>query len=514
MKKIVFAFCGFAGSISAWAQEPADALRYSWVVPGATARVMAIGGANGSLGGDISSTFINPAGLAFYRTGDFVFTPGYNLNKTKGTFYNHTEDDKKSQLSIGTTGFVIGSGTNGRGVRNMAFSLGINRMADFNSNILYRGQNSQSSISQKYVEELNNSGVKNSSDAEYNYPFGASLFYNTHWIDSVSNGAGQIDRFVSNAPVGSGLNQQNIVNNRGGITEFAFGLAANLNNKFMLGGTFGVPVLNYKRDGEFVEADATDDPNNAFNYGIFSEKLHTQGVGINLKAGVIYKPAEFWRLGLAFHTPTVFSLTDNYETHVTLNDDVPDNLSWNDDSKNYTGNAPSEFKYYLITPYKVMGSISYVLREVEDVTKQRGFLTADVEYVNYASAAFQPDSENGNDLSTKDYLKSLNTAIDKAYKSAINVRAGGELKFTTIMVRAGVAYYGSPYQNIAGENGSKLNLSGGLGYRNKGFFIDLTYVHSMQKDVHFPYRLQYGPYAGANLKTTAGNALLTVGFKI
>ena len=161
-----------------------------------------------------------------------------------------------------------------------------------------------------------------------------------------------------------------------------------------------------------------------------------------------------------------------------------------------------------------MGSISYVLREVEDVTKQRGFLTADVEYVNYASAAFQPDSENGNDLSTKEYLKSLNTAIDKAYKSAINVRAGGELKFTTIMVRAGVAYYGSPYQNIAGENGSKLNLSGGLGYRNKGFFIDLTYVHSMQKDVHFPYRLQYGPYAGANLKTTAGSALLTVGFKI
>ena len=72
----------------------------------------------------------------------------------------------------------------------------------------------------------------------------------------------------------------------------------------------------------------------------------------------------------------------------------------------------------------------------------------------------------------------------------------------------------NPYQNIQGEKGHKLNLSGGLGYRNKGFFVDLTYVHSMNKDVHFAYRLSNSPYSGASIKETRGNVLLTVGFKI
>lgn len=82
------------------------------------------------------------------------------------------------------------------------------------------------------------------------------------------------------------------------------------------------------------------------------------------------------------------------------------------------------------------------------------------------------------------------------------------------MVRAGAAYLGNPYQNIDGEKGNKLNLSGGLGYRDRGFFIDVTYVHSIQKDIHFPYRLENPSlYSGANLKSNVGNALVTVGFK-
>ncbi|MBL0131893.1 MAG: hypothetical protein IPP43_12920 [Chitinophagaceae bacterium] len=53
-----------------------------------------------------------------------------------------------------------------------------------------------------------------------------------------------------------------------------------------------------------------------------------------------------------------------------------------------------------------------------------------------------------------------------------------------------------------------------MGYRNKGIFVDLTYVHTMGKDVHFAYRLQNTAYAGAAIKSTNGNAVLTVGFKI
>jgi hypothetical protein len=139
-----------------------------------------------------------------------------------------------------------------------------------------------------------------------------------------------------------------------------------------------------------------------------------------------------------------------------------------------------------------------------------------VEYVNYKASSFHPheDEETTVDEGTKTYLKQLNKAVDKAYKGAFNFRVGGELKFTTVMIRLGAAYYGSPYKNINGEKGSKLNLSGGLGYRNKGFFIDATYVHALEKDMHYAYRLQNGPYYGAQIKNTAGNIYLTVGVKI
>lgn len=497
----------------AYSQEPADALRFSWINPGATARVKAIGGANASLGGDISSTFINPAGLAFYRTGDFVITPGYKFENIKSNYRGTDNRSTGSNGQLGTTGVVIG-GNGSRTVRNFAVSFAFNRTADFNQNITYIGQNNQSSFSQQYVEELNNNRVTNPAQAEYGYPLGASLLYNTHWIDSISDGAGRITRFRTNAPVSTGLAQQNTVKTSGGVTEFALGFAGNFKNKLMLGGSLGVPILNYKKNREFVEADITSNSANAFDYGIFKDYLHTSGIGINLKAGLIYKAAEYWRLGFAFHTPTFYSLTDNYEASVLLNDDVPDDQAWQDNSKSYMSGNPSEFRYYLVTPLRLMGSVSYVLREIEDVTKQKGFLTADVEYVNYGSSSYQPNEENNNDQGTKNYLNSLSGAISNAYKSAFNVRVGGELKFTTVMVRAGVAYLGNPYVNLAGEKGSKLNLSGGLGYRNRGFFVDLTYVHNIQKDVHFPYRLQYSPYSGAALRNTGGNALLTLGFKI
>ncbi len=236
-------------------------------------------------------------------------------------------------------------------------------------------------------------------------------------------------------------------------------------------------------------------------------------MGINGKLGLIYKPQEFWRLGLSFHTPTIYSLTDMYQYEAIANTENGQGTLVQS-SKDYNSGNASEFKYYLVTPYKVSGSVSFVLREIQDVRKQRGFITADVEYVNHKASSYQAnDEEDQSNTSSRSYLKSLNSAIDKAYKGAFNFRAGAELKFTTIMIRAGAAYFGNPYKDIKGEKGEKLNLSGGLGYRNKGKFIDLTYIHAINRDVHVPYRLQYSAYDIAKVRSTGGNVVLTAGFK-
>lgn len=508
MKKLIVLAGGMIAVIGAGAQEPADALKFSWNVPTGTARVQAIGGAMGSLGGDVTSLFVNPAGLAFYKTGDFIFSPAYQFGKTNAEYLGRNEKDDHSRFTWGATGFVAGG--NNRSANNSAFSIAITRTADFNGSHLSRGQNFQSSYSQKYLEELGNTGDGNV--AASGFPFGASLGFNTYWIDTIGGGTQGNFQFQSRALplLASGLLQENSVTTRGGITELAIGGATELGQKLMLGGSLGIPFVFYEKDVVFTEADPTQDVNN-FDFARVEDNLTTRGVGINLKAGLIYKPQEYWRLGLAFHSPTLFSLTDRNEVTVTTN------------TENYGGEQyistsdvlgmEHEFKYYFHNPYRVIGSISYVLREIEDVTKQRGFITADVEYVNHKASSYFPSEESIATEETKSYLKSLNQAINNTYRGAFNFRVGGELKFTTIMVRAGAAYYSNPYKDIEGENGHKLNLSGGLGYRNKGFFIDLTYVHAMTKDVNFAYRLAQQPNNISRLENTTGNVYATVGFK-
>jgi hypothetical protein len=512
MKKIFFLLGPIFFTTILFAQEPTDALRFSWTIPGGTARQQAIGGAMGSLGGDITAAFSNPAGLAFYKTGDLVFSPIYQIGKSKATYLNRTETNENNKMLWGTTGFIVGSGgQQDKKVKNSSFGIAFNRSADFNNHILYRGANNQSSYSQKFLDEIGSSTDAN--NVAGNYPFGTSLALNTYWIDTIRGTSGQVAGFKTIAPITTGLLQQQDIKSRGGINEFAIAGAVNVNNKVMIGGSLGVPILNYERDATYLEADATSDKTNNFDFASFSENLTTKGVGFNLRAGVIFKLQDYWRLGLAFHTPSVYNLTDNYETSITTNTENYQGVQ-TQSSTLFNNGATSSFKYMFFTPYRLIGSASYVLREVEDVTRQKGFITADVEFINYKAASFKEDNENGSDASTVDYLKSLNKAIDNAYKGTLNFRLGGEVKFTTLMVRAGVAYYGNPYQNIHGEKGSKLNVSGGLGYRNKGFFMDLTYVHSIQKDVHFPYRLENAPYFGANIKSNVGNVLATVGFKL
>jgi hypothetical protein len=513
MKKIFFILISIASMQYLRAQEPADALRFSWYAPNGTARQQAIGGAGGSLGGDISATFINPAGLGFYKTGDFVLTPAYRFSTNKASYFGRTEKEERDVFSFGTSGVVFGNAD--RKNKSSAIALAINQTANFNSDILYRGLNTESSYSQKFLEEIANNKDNDPSSVAQNYPFGTSLAFNTFWIDTANGWTSGNKQFVSLATpllAHGGLLQQQTVKNRGGITEISLAGAFNYNEKFLIGGAIGIPFLHYKKESTFIEADPTTDDNN-FDFGTITENLTTSGAGFNVKLGAIYKPVEYIRLGLAIHTPTFYSLTDEYNSSVTTNTENYQH-EWTQNSADFTGGKDAEFKYNLRTPYRVMISGSYVFREVEDVRKQKGFVTADIEYTNYKASSYSTSNDGDNTQTTKDYLKSLNTAIDNAYKGAFNFRLGGELKFTTFMVRLGGAYYGNPYKDLAGEKGSRFQLSGGLGYRNKGFFIDVAYMHTMGKDVHFPYRLQSSQFTPATLKQTGGNAVLTIGFKI
>lgn len=500
-----------AGS-GAYGQEPADALRYSWLSGSGTARHQAIGGTNVALGGDLSSIFYNPAGLGMYRTGELVLTPAYGIHRNNADYLGSSSIQRSSQLNFGTTGVVLplnGGGGGGR-IKNVSVGFGINRVANFNNSVFYNGRNNQSSYSEKYLEELINNNVTDPNAAAEDFPYGASLAFNTYLIDTVSGPGGALAGYRSLATPATGLNQSQSITTRGGINEFGLGLSANMGDRVFFGGSLNWSVLNYERESQFREEDATNNSGNNFKYFTVDEYLSTTGVGINLKLGVIVKPVDQLRIGLALHTPTLYNVKDMYATTITADlegyaGSGPQTQSSRDFNNGYDG----EFTYNFSNPLRLMGGISYVFREDADVTRQRGFISADIEYLNYQASNFSASDASGN---VGSYFTELNQAVDRVYRSAINARVGGELKFETFMVRGGVAYFGNPYA-AGNESAKRLNISGGLGYRNKGKFVDLTYVHQLVGDNYYPYRLDNGTFSPVNLRSGLGNVLITVGFK-
>jgi hypothetical protein len=393
------------------------------------------------------------------------------------------------------------------------FSLAVSRTANFNNSIYYKGNNDYSSFSEQFSEEFSRENQRSGLDInDYknsNLSLGTKSAIHTYLIDTATiNGQLQV---VGRPEYLNEVIQENRITTRGGITEIAIGYAGNLQDKFYLGGGIGVPIVNYERKSVFTESDATNDKTNKFGFSRYEETLKTTGAGLNLKLGAIYKPTDQLRLGLAIHTPTIYGLKDVVSTKMVT--DV-ENLFNNDPidsvSSDYFGQNPI-YRYDFSTPWKFILSGSYVLigEDAEDVTQQRGFITADAEYVTYGSSHFSPADENDD----QSYYDDVNKVVKSTYKGALNLRVGLELKFNTFMVRGGFAHYGNPYENNP-LKASITNLSTGVGYRDKGIFIDLSYVYSVKQDSNFPYRLADKANTYADVKSKIGQILLTFGFKI
>ena len=517
MKKIYFLLTVFI-SYQAMAQVPEDALRYSWYPQNGSARMLAIGGAMGSLGGDISATFVNPAGLGFFKTSEFAFSPIINLNRNKSLYRGTETKSDKNNFMLSPTGFIFGTGK-GRGSKySSAFSLAVTQKASFNNDVQFGALNNFSSFSEQFAEEFAKSGLSINQVLNTNsqLPYTAAPALNTFLIDTATiNGGIQVRGASENIlDAGQALRQDYNKSSSGGIYELALGAAINDDEHWLFGASLGVPIVSYKSSTTLTEKDTSSNAMNGFSSATYTDNFKTTGAGINLKVGAIYRPVEYVRLGLSVETPSYMLLSDERTTSISTNLETPTGgtESFTESSRTYTNNQPGQSDYSQTSPWRAIASASYVFREIENVKKQKGFITADVEYVNHKGTKF--GSGNAEDVTPdlQNYYKGLNSVVKDQYKGTFNFRAGGELKFNTIMTRLGVAYYGNPYADDQ-IKANMLLLSGGLGYRNKGFFADLTYVHNMTKDAIFPYRLQDRANTFANVDNTKGTIAATIGLK-
>ena len=97
MQKRFLLYISILLSVSTFAQVPEDVLKYSWQPTNGTARINAVGGAMGSLGGDISALYVNPAGIGFFKTGEIVLSPGFYFLNNKSSYRgtNASDDEIK-----------------------------------------------------------------------------------------------------------------------------------------------------------------------------------------------------------------------------------------------------------------------------------------------------------------------------------------------------------------------------------------------------------------------------------
>ena len=516
MKKLIYIFL-LLPSTQVFAQVPEDALRYSFYPQNGTARNLATGGVMGSLGGDITANFVNPAGLGFYKTREIVITPAFLLNNQRATFRDEKTTEKKNNFGFGPIGVIMGQANRYNPRNSSAFSIAVTQTANFNNRIHYKGLNNYTSFSESFAEEFAKSGysIDEVLTTMSPLPYTSALGLQTYLIDTATIGGQTVVRGASEniLDAGQAVQQEMLRTTSGGIYELALSGAYNTNDKWYFGGSIGIPLVNYKSNSVFTESDTSSNTMNGFKSFTYTDEFRTIGAGINLKVGLIYRPQDYIRFGLALHTPNFMFQKDEHTASLVTNLETPSGQpeEFSANSRVFTNNQDGESKYLQFTAWRAILSGSYVFRETENVKKQKGFISADIEYVNHRASRFDSDNEEVTD-DEKTYYNALNNVVKDMYKGAFNFRVGGELKFNIIMARLGFGYYGNPYKET-GYKASKMVLSGGLGYRHKGMFVDLTYAHQINKDVDFPYRLEDRLGTFASTKQNLGNVVATVGWK-
>ncbi len=507
MKKYLLAL-SILFTVSSFAQVPDDALRTAWFTQNGTARNIATGGVMGSLGGDITAAHINPAGIGLFKTREIVLTPNFLLNNNKFNYRGTDNSGSANALQNGPIGVIIGSPARSVNSKwtSSAFSISVNQLANYNNHIQYSGTNNYSSFTEQYLEEL----VRDKADtnaALSNYIFGSSLAFRAFLIDTTLVG-GQLG-YKSLVPISTGVLQKYDAASTGAYQEVALGLAGNMEDKLYIGGSLTIPIIYYHRDLTYSETDVTGNTNNNFSSFSFHETVNSFGIGVGVKLGMIYKPGESWRLGFAIHSPQFIAFKDDIRASISANtESYAGSRTVTSDQLN-SGNTGSR-EYNILTPWRAIVSASYVFKEVVNTKNQRGFVSLDIEYVNYRGARFS--ATDNSDQAAKDYYDMVNDEIKDYYKGNLNFKLGGEIKFAPWAFRLGGAYYGSPYA----DNNLKANrlvAGGGIGYRNFGIFIDLGYAQTFMKDVNFPYRLNDVANTYAAQSGSRGTLSLTVGFK-
>lgn len=472
MKKYILYIAIFISS-SLYSQTATDALRFSSFDVSGTARTIGVGGGLGALGADFSVMSTNPAGLAMYRSSEFNFSPSVYSSTTSSRLEDGglpENKESRARFNFSSIGYVNSAIPRGQSKwKTVNLAIGLNQIANFSQSFFYSGA-TQGSFSDRFLE-LAYDEFGQPLTVENLDPFEAGLAFETGAIYDPS-GENEAPYWVNDFQWNrdAQVYKEQIVKRRGAINEMNFSFAGNYNERLMIGASVGVPFVNFREEKTYVEEDPNDEIP-AFEASTFREDLTVSGVGINFKLGLILRASQMLRLGAAVHTPSSYSLTDNFSTGLNYIFDQ--------------GNGPESFDavspdgtfdYKLKSPWRYIGSAGLII-------KKHGFLTAEVEYLNYSGSSFNLTANSTNPADAA-YQNEINQDINDDFSSALNIKIGGEYAYEMFRFRAGYGIYGTPYADESAINNA---ISFGLGLRKERFYMDLAFRRFMVDERYIPY---------------------------
>lgn len=457
MKKLIFVLASVLGLSLVNAQTVDYPLMFSQYGMNGTAAFFGKGGAIGALGGDIMSAHYNPAGLGLYRSSELTFSLGLDMNSTKSNYNGLVSKDSHPSFNYGNLGLVLDFNNGKKSAwKHVQLSFGLNRLMNFNNRIkISRPNLSRSYIDANYINNFDADG-DGILDLQYDdQDIANEDFYRAGVIDMDTD-------YVFSSEYFNGTFDQIIAFRESGyLNEFSMSFSANYENMLYLGATVGIPFGEYTAKYMFSETVTNVNGTGKYNY---NTEQDLSVAGFNLKVGAIVKPVSFWRIGAAIHTPTFYSVDDDFYQSVS-----------------YTSTSGGWFNpitYRMQSPWRFIGSTAFVIGN--NKSKISGTLSLDYEYADYSMMSFDMDDN----ISTETVL---NSDIENTFQGASNIRLGGELKADRLYLRAGYAMYGNPYKEKNVNDGSWKYITFGLGYKGKVCNFDVAYAYGTQKSKYYVY---------------------------
>jgi len=408
------------------------------------ARYNSLSGAMTAMSGSFTALAENPAGAGLYRQAAF----GSDLS-----IYSTTTFKKSNQfptgnaftLNLANLGYV---GTEPETGWNVFFTYNSDDL--FRQNLRYT-QTGGGSIQQQWIE---NSNYVVPDDLPWVGPYEDMLYQSYASDRNDTTGEYYSTANLNNTDFVHDLHRTGMKN------QWTLGFGAAANKQLYYGASFKivhsyekVTVAHEERYSETTDLtslDVLDDWDNS-------------GIGITANAGLLYRPTQTLRLGLAIDLPQVYSFTQNWNTEM-----IASRSSVNRIISQAEGYG-LRYEWSMMTAPKIKSGLTLVGGRL-------GLITLSHTYIPHRFSAALSREE-----------RYINQIVDEELEDQHTLAAGAELRLGPITLRGGSGYTKAFQQG----GDAQWRRSLGISLQSEGNTFFMSWSQLRQSTQYFPFSAAY-----------------------